>query len=310
MPSVTFKPDQDIPRLDGQVIIVTGGNTGLGFATIQALGKHHPAQIYLAARSKEKAQEAIRQLRDSNPQIAPITFLKLDLASLASARAAANTFVASESRLDILVNNAGIMMTAPGLTEDGYEMQFGTNVMGPALFTQLLLPTLRSTFKLNPQTRVVNLSSGTERIAPLAVYDKLDELKTTMAGRHTTARYALSKLADIHWTSALAERSGDVRFISAHPGAAATSLASNSSGMFLRPFLKMAMLVLPSADKGALCQLWAATSPEARSGEFYGPVGVRGQGSAASRDRELQEKLWAWMEKELSGNSQDPALCL
>lgn len=162
MPKVTFDPEMDIPDLTGQVIIVTGGNAGLGFESIRQLAKHNPAHIYLAARSKQKAEEAIQKLKETNPQCPPISFLSLDLASFASIKAAARTFMSSESRLDILMNNAGIMDTPKGLTEDGYEVQFGTNSMGPALFTQLLMPVLQRTGQVNPEARVVFLSSGTD----------------------------------------------------------------------------------------------------------------------------------------------------
>ncbi|KAK0640046.1 putative oxidoreductase [Lasiodiplodia hormozganensis] len=296
--SPTFNPDQDIPDLSGQVIIVTGGNAGLGFETVRQLAKHNPSRVYLAARSKEKAEAAIKQLKDADPDCAPITFLHLDLSSFQSIIAAAQTFKASESRLDILVNNAGIMMTAEGLTKDGYEIQFGTNVMGPALFTQLLLPVLKRTAKINPQARVVNLSSGSEAVAPGDIY-KFDELKTTMPNRHTTARYALSKIADIHYTTAMAEKHKDVRFISVHPGMVATNLHHDSTGTFLKPFLYAAILFATPVEKGAYSQLWAAVSPDAQSGEFYGPVGVAGKGSKLSQDRVLGEQLWDWIQGEL-----------
>ncbi|OOF94047.1 hypothetical protein ASPCADRAFT_6801 [Aspergillus carbonarius ITEM 5010] len=131
----TFR-SQDIPNLHDQVIIVTGGERGPW---------HNPAKIYLAARSRPKAEQAIADLQKANPAFTNIRFLQLDLASFDSVKAAAADFLSQESRLDILINNAGIMMTPEGLTEDGYEIQFGTNVLGPALFTQLLLPTLRKT---------------------------------------------------------------------------------------------------------------------------------------------------------------------
>ncbi|KAL2108733.1 hypothetical protein VUR80DRAFT_3415 [Thermomyces stellatus] len=156
---------QDIPDLRDQVIIVTGGNAGLGLETIRRLSEHNAARIYLAARSQEKAEKAIKELQQANPKVCSILFLKLDLASFESVKSAAADFLSRESRLDILVNNAGIMMTPEGLTEDGYEIQFGTNVMGPALFTQLLLPILRKTAMVNSQTCRHALLSGPCSIA-------------------------------------------------------------------------------------------------------------------------------------------------
>ena len=300
MGGVTFRPE-DIPDLSGQVIIVTGGNAGLGLETVRQLGCHNPARIYIATRSREKAEAAIEGLKRSNPNIAPISFLRLNLASFASVREAAETFMKAESRLDILINNAGIMMTPEGLTEDGYELQFGTNVMGHALLSHCLLPVLEKTAKTNKETRVVVLSSASERVAPKDAYP-FEELKTSMSSRHTTARYCLSKLANIHHTAGMAERHADVKFISVHPGMVATDLHRGSTGLFLRPFLYTAgYLFATPVEKGALSQIWAAVSPDAKSGEFYGPVGVTGKGSAASKDKNLQEKLFEWVENELQG---------
>ncbi|EOD52781.1 putative retinol dehydrogenase protein [Neofusicoccum parvum UCRNP2] len=291
--------DQDIPDLNGKVIIVTGGNAGLGLETVRQFAKHNPARIYLAARSKERGEAAIKQIQESNHTAAPISFLSLDLSSFESIKAAARAFQSSESRLDILVNNAGIMMTAEGLTKEGYEIQFGTNVMGHALLTQLLLPTLQATAKTNPEARVVNLSSASEALAPSDIY-KLDELKTPMPARHTTARYCISKIANVHYASALAARCGDVKVVSVHPGMVATNLHRESTGFFLTAFLNVAVwTVATPVEKGALSQLWAAVSSDAETGEFYAPVGVPGKGSLRSRDRELREQLWGWVQEEL-----------
>ncbi|KAH6989029.1 hypothetical protein BKA56DRAFT_727598 [Ilyonectria sp. MPI-CAGE-AT-0026] len=300
MPGVRFR-SEDIPDLTGQVIIVTGGNAGLGLETIRQLSQHNPARIYLAARSQEKAEAAIEQLKKANPNASPISFLHLDLSSFASVRGAAENFTRSESRLDILINNAGIMMTPEGLTKEGYEIQFGTNVMGPALFSQLLLPVLQKTAQINSQTRVVMLSSASERVAPSDVY-QFAQLKTMMSNRNTTARYALSKLANVHYTTAMAERHQDVKFISVHPGMVATNLHHASTGMFLKPFLNVAVgLFATPVEQGALSQIWAAVSPDAKAGEFYGPIGLAGKGSKASKDREPQEKLFKWIQDELKG---------
>lgn len=114
-------------------------------------------------------------------------------------------------------------MTPEGLTEDGYEIQFGTNVLGPALFAELLLPLVQRTAKINPQARVVMLSSTLENVAPSDIY-QFEELKTTIPHRNTTARYTQSKLAVIHYASAMAERHSDVKIISVYPGMVSTNL--------------------------------------------------------------------------------------
>ncbi|KAI9872796.1 MAG: hypothetical protein M1823_008080, partial [Watsoniomyces obsoletus] len=142
---VKFNPSTDIPSLKDKVILVTGGNIGLGYESILQLSQHSPAHIYLAARSEPKAVAAIKSLRDAVPNGPPISFLPLDLSSFASIKSASKSFTSSNSRLDILINNAGIMACPPGLTSEGYELQFGTNHLGHALLTHLLLPTLRKT---------------------------------------------------------------------------------------------------------------------------------------------------------------------
>ncbi|KAI5461922.1 hypothetical protein BGZ63DRAFT_413420 [Mariannaea sp. PMI_226] len=231
-----------------------------GLETIRQLGKHNPARIYVAARSREKAEAAINELKHSNPEISPLSFLQLDLASFDSIKAAATEFTTKESRLDILMNNAGIMMAAEGLSNEGYEIQFGTNVMGPALFTELLLPTLRETARINPQTRSIIL-------------------------------YATSKLADL--AKALAEREKGVKIISVHPGMVATHLQHASTGFILKLFLNVAIaLFVTPVEKGALSQIWAAVSPGAKNGQYYDPTGKLESGSKLSQNRNLQEELF------------------
>lgn len=297
MPSFTSK---DIPNLKDQIIIVTGGNAGLGLETVKQLSSHDAARIYLAARSQEKAEQAMQELRAANQTAANIIFLKLDLASLESVKYAASDFLYRETRLDILINNAGIMMTPEGLTKDGYEIQFGTNVVGPALFTQLLLPIMRETAKINLQTRVVMLSSAAHVWAPNDVY-KVSEFRTKMSNRATTERYTTSKLADLHYAKALAEREPQVKVIPVHPGMVATNLHHASEGLFLRPFLfTAAKLFATPVEKGALSQIWAAVSPDAKSGQYYGPVGKAECGSKASQNHDLQEQLYAYVQGELA----------
>lgn len=123
-----------------------------------------------------------------------------------------------------------------------------------------------------------------------------------MASRHTTKRYAISKLANIHFAFALAEHFSNVRCIVVHPGAVATNLSSNADGFFLRLFLHLAWPFITHVEKGAHSQLWAAVSPDAQPGVFYGPVGSPNKGSKASQNRELREKLWDWIQSELKNH--------
>lgn len=173
----SFNPEKDIPSLDGKVILITGGsscrhsatphsvltltgNTGLGKETVLQLAKHNPKEIFLAARTQSKAEAAIAEIKGAVPN-ANITYLPLDLASLPSVKKAADEFKSRSDQLDILINNAGIMATPYEKTKEGYEIQFGTNHVGHAMFTKLLLPTLLKTAEQpGADVRVVNVSSA------------------------------------------------------------------------------------------------------------------------------------------------------
>ncbi|TVY74013.1 putative oxidoreductase [Fusarium oxysporum f. sp. cubense] len=299
----SFNPDTDIPALSEKVVLVTGGNTGLGHETILQLSKHSPAHVFLAARSQDKGHAAVNDIRQATPNVPPISFLQLDLSSFASIQSAVKKFRESSDRLDILINNAGIMATPEGLTEDGYEIQFGTNHLGVALFTKLLLHTMKQTAATkSSDVRVVFVSSSMEENAPKDSY-QLDKVKSTMPHISTWARYSMSKLANLQYCEALARNHPDIKFISVHPGIVQTNLSNTFIGSYnpvAAAVIKLASKLLTvNVETGALNQLWAATSHDAVSGEFYYPVGVKGKGSNLSQNRSIRDQLWDWTEKEI-----------
>lgn len=296
-----FNSDTDIPNLSGKVILVTGGNIGLGKQTILELCKHSPEHIFLASRNEAKARDAIDEIRQAVPGAAPITFLSLDLASFSSIKQAVDDFRTKSHKLHILINNAGIVAAAPGTTHEGYEIQFGTNHVGHALLVQLLLPTLSQTASASEDVRIISVASAMEALAPAPRPYNFDELRTDMASTKPFTRYAISKLANIHYTRALSRRYPDIRSISIHPGVVKTNLASGISGSWplVKPFLALAGFFLTKVSDGAKNQLWASVSPEAKSGEYYFPVGVTGKGSEQSRSADLEEQLWNWTQEEL-----------
>jgi len=124
-----FSPANDIPSLVGKVIIVTGGTAGLGRETVLSFAAHGPAHIYFTGRSQPSADSLVKETKARFPQV-PVTFVPCDLASLDSVRNAAKDVASRTDRLDIAMLNAGVMALPPGLTKDGYEVQFGTNHMG------------------------------------------------------------------------------------------------------------------------------------------------------------------------------------
>ncbi|CCM05600.1 uncharacterized protein FIBRA_07828 [Fibroporia radiculosa] len=189
-PTTDWTADR-IPDLAGRTIIVTGGNVGIGYETIKALLQRN-AKVYMASRSRQKAVEAISQLKNETGKEA--IFLELDLSSLASCRKAAEEFLRKETELHVLFNNAGVMVPPIDMVSaDGYDLQFGTNVVGHFLFTELLLPALRAATQssVDHHARVITTSSSGAMICPI----DWDTLKDGPARRKKSINllYAQSK---------------------------------------------------------------------------------------------------------------------
>lgn len=301
-----FDPDKHIPPLTGKVIVVTGGNSGCGKETVLQLAKHNPRRIYLAARSKDKYNNAMTAITAAVPNASDfVTFLELDLASLESVKRASEVVLRESDRLDLLVNNAGIMAVPHGLTKDGFEIQFGTNHMGHALLTRQLLPLLEKTAKEpSSDVRIINLSSIGHTLAPNQGI-RFDELKTPMTSLYPIRLYGSSKLANVLYTRELARRYPDILSVSIHPGRVETNLGSSirEEGGFMYRFSQVSdFLIKPlSVEAGALNQIWAATwkRSDLVNGAYYVPAGKENEGSKLSRDVKLREKLWAWTEEQL-----------
>ncbi|KAK3348855.1 hypothetical protein B0T25DRAFT_546660 [Lasiosphaeria hispida] len=304
---VSFNAATDIPSLAGKVILVTGGNSGLGKEAILALAKYgSPALIWLAARSAERARAAIDDITKAAPGVV-IKALDLDLSSFDSIKAAARRVLAESDRLDILMLNAGIMATPAGLTKEGYEIQFGTNHVGHALLTKLLLPLLQKTLPVNPDVRIIVISSVGHQLCPTGGI-LFDTLKTTQEQVNSLTRYGQSKLANLLFAAELARRYPQIKSVSVHPGPVNTNLAKPfvESNRVLGGLIKVvASAAFNTPANGAKGQIWAATAPSEAviNGEYYTPVGKLNGGTALSKDAGLAAKLWEWTEKELEGQT-------
>lgn len=277
------------------------GNTGLGKEAALQLSKHNPANIFLGSRSKENGEAAISEIVAAVPG-AKLTLIDLDLASLSSVRAAAKYFLATVSRLDILMNNAGIMAVSPALTVDGYEIQFGTNHIGHALLTKLLLPVMLNTAEEpGSDVRIVTLTSDSHNRAPVDGV-QFDTLRSANSTGSELTRYGQSKLANILHTKELARRYPAIKAVAVHPGMVQTNLTSSIQKNHI-----LARIIVPilgsfysvRVEQGALNQLWAACGTDVETGEYYEPVGKKSLGAALTRDRHLAEKLWMWTENEI-----------
>lgn len=238
---------------------------------------------------------------------ANIHYIHCDLTDLSSIVATAKEFCSKEQRLDILLLNAGIMMVPPGTTKEGYEIQFGTNHIGHALLTKLLMPTLLKTAEMpGADVRVVAVSSFGHFFAPKEGIP-FEGLKSDMATTQKTTKYGISKLSNILFISELARRYPSITAAAVHPGIVDTDLYKSVFSGALSAVDKIKGLFYTSVQDGAKNQLWAVTAKkgeakgEVKSGEYYTPVGVGGQGTALATDQVLAGRLWEWTEKELDG---------
>ena len=258
---MTAVPDNwnaaQLPDLRGRTIIVTGANSGIGYHTALELGRSG-AEVILACRDPHRGATAWAELKTAAPDAA-FRVEQLDLAVLRSVRNFADRFLATGQPLDVLINNAGVMaLPERELTYDGFEQQFGTNVLGPFALTALLAPALRR----SPSPRVVTISSLMAYVGRI----ELDNLQGEK--RYSPARaYAQSKLANILFMLELGRRAPWLLSVAAHPGASRTNITRHR-GLIEKFGMR---LLGQDAAAGALPSLYAATGP-ATSGDFFGPA--------------------------------------
>ena len=291
----------EVPSQRGRVAVVTGANTGIGFEAASVLAVCG-ASVVLAVRDIDKGKHAAARIAAATPG-AVLTVQELDLASLESVRAAAADLRAAHPRIDLVINNAGVMRTPKRTTRDGFELQFGTNHLGHFALTGLLLDHLLPV----AGSRLVTISS------PLHARGQInfDDLHSPRS-YNGAAAYSRSKLANLLFTYELHRRltasQAHTAAVAAHPGAARTELIRNLPA-YARPIAAAVVrLTGQSAAMGALPALRAATDPDVRGGQYYGPDGPRGYrghptlatSSERSHDTALQRRLWA-VSEELTG---------
>src|SRR4029077_8558937 len=282
----------DVPDQSGRVAIVTGANSGLGFDTAAVLADKG-AHVVLAGRTPDKGNQAADRIKTKSPN-AVIAVQELDLTSLESVRKAADELRSTHPRIDLLINNAGVMyVPTRETTQDGFEMQFGTNHLGHFALTGQLLDNMLPV----EGSRVVRISSGAHRILARIHFDD-PQLERKY---NRVEAYGQSKLANLLFTYELQRRlkakGAPTIALAAHPGFSDTELMRHLPGFipdFLwRPFTQ-------PADMGALPTLRAATDPGVQGGQYYGPDGIgEAQGhpklvksSAQSHNEDIARRLW------------------
>ncbi|KAJ6496166.1 NAD-P-binding protein [Mycena sanguinolenta] len=293
-PTFTLK---DVPDLSGQVFIVTGGNSGLGFETTKVLVTHG-AKVYIATRNRSKAEDAIQSIFKGTGK-SPI-FLELDLADLDSVANAARTFSKEESRLDVLYNSAGVMIPPVSeITRQGYDLQFGL-VLGHFYFTKLLLPLLVSTAACTPggKTRIINVSSGAHHFSGMNFATFKDGPERQKYSTHRL--YAQSKFAVVVFATELARRYGSQGIVSTsmNPGNVATNLQKEIRGFQA----SVAGLMLhPARPHGIITHVWAGTAKETAdyNGNYLRPWARLGKARRDTQDPVIGAKLWAWLDEQV-----------
>jgi NAD(P)-dependent dehydrogenase (short-subunit alcohol dehydrogenase family) len=267
-----------VPDLSGRLAVVTGSNSGLGFGLARRLSAAG-ADVVMAIRNRAKGEAAIDEIRATVPN-AKLTIKPLDLSSLAGVAALGEQLNADGRPIDILINNAGVM-TPPkrDTTTDGFELQFGSNHLGHFALTAHLLPLLRAA----DSPRVVSLSSLAARQGRIHFDDPQFEKSYT-----PMQAYGQSKLAVLMFARELDRRSNeagwDILSTAAHPGLTKTNLQiagpshGRSKPSTMEQLYKLSWRLTPflwqDIDEGILPALYAATSPQAEGGAFYGPHGI------------------------------------
>ncbi len=292
----------DMPDLTGTTALVTGANSGIGVVEARELARHG-ADVVLAVRKTDAGEDVARRIRATGAP-GSVRVEKLDLASLTSVRDLAGRF---DGPLNLLVNNAGVM-SPPRYreTEDGHELQFGTNHLGHFALTALLLPHLLAA----DAPRVTTVSSIAHNQGDGRVLEA-----NPRSGYNASTSYGQSKLANLLFAVELQRRAtaagSTLTSTAAHPGVSSTNLIASRDGLGAIPVMGTVMqwgarLVFPGPEKGAEAILRAATVAEPGSytgptgiGETRGPVGDAKR-SQWSRDEALASALWARSE-ELTG---------
>ena len=273
----------------GKVAVVTGSSSGIGFEAARALADKN-AEVIIAVRNKNKGEKAIQKIMEQNKN-ANVKLMLLDLASLKSVKSFSEEFKQKYNRLDLLINNAGVMIPPYSKTEDGFELQFGTNHLGHFALTGLLLNMIKKT----PNSRIVNVSSSAHKYGNI----NFDDLNWEKRKYTPWKAYGDSKIANLYFTYELKDRlsgnDSNTKVTAAHPGWTATDLQRYAGYMhFLNKIFAM------PAKQGALPTLRAATDENAESGDYFGPDGfmeIKGypakvKSNELSHNKAIAEKLW------------------
>ena len=316
-----WEPTRSMRSLAGYTVVLTGPTSGIGYETLRQLVLSS-AHVYLFGRSISRLEHtrdtilsdctaALSTHQDPSEysagdlrfgaQVGRMTLIQCDLSSLHSIQHAAQQFLSMEQTVDLVFANAGVMQA--GTTADGFEMMFGTNVLGHHALLKLLLPALRTSAqrrnsKLTGETRVVITASNTHRWVNLPTHLALSPDATNPALGHIHL-YGRSKLGNIYTASKLAELSSEADWgivvCSVHPGGVKSQLGSSN-----RLLTQVKNWFLIPAPLGAVTQLWGGVGAQAKdvNARYLVPYARVGEESELAKNKEVRDAVWHWCEEQ------------
>lgn len=299
----------EIPDLSGRVIVVTGGNSGIGYETVLEVLRHG-AKVYLATRSKERADKAIAKLKGQPGISGTVEFLPLDLADLRSIKAFAKEISAREQRIDVLFDNAGVMMYDNSrATKHGYEPHLGINALGTHYLTKLLIPLLQAAGAAHPDfpARVVVTSSYMHLMTIPKGFDPEDptgeKVSLSVGMSRSIQCYSISKFCNILTARKFEREYGgqNISFTAVHPGAIRTNIMSDAQGLmsFMKDYVTRFIQITPA--QGAYTQLYAAFAPGGLSGgAYFVPYGRICATLPAAYDTAVQDAFAKWADEQVA----------
>ena len=291
-------------NLRGKSYLITGANGGAGFQAARTL-LNKGAKVVMLNRSADKSNAAIAELKQEFGMDADVSFIRMDLASLASVREAAEEVLRTVPRIDALMCNAAIaQVPTQKLTVDGFESMLGTNHYGHFLLCGLLFPRIEESKGLIVVVSSLGYNMGIKTIQ----FDDMNWDKNY----HQNSTYSQSKLAQMMFAYELQDKLAaagktDVEVYVCHPGSSRTSLITTSGNLMTR-FAFWIMTKLPitqSAEKGSWPEVMCATEDGLEQRALYGPTGTRefvgpvgiGTLHPHAYDKPVMERLWTVSEE-------------
>lgn len=276
--------------MNDKIVLITGGNNGIGKATAIGLAKKG-ANVTIACRNKSKGEQAVKDIKAASNN-ENIHLLICDLSDLESVRQCADAFIKQHNHLDVLVNNAGLIVDTYKETKQGFEFQIGVNHIGHFYLTHCLMESLLAA----EAPRVVNVSSEAHYQGKID-FDRFTENKGDYSG---LPAYAQSKLANVLFTKGLAERYPKIVTNSLHPGVVNTGFGDGDLKWYFKLVWKMMKPFLITPEKGAATSIFLASSPDVKVSGKYFDKSKEKQPSKYADDKALIDKLWEYSQQAIN----------